>query len=81
MQLTGLWVFYENEDDEVVQEKIIKGETAFIDPRYRTRSLAEKRLVEIMEKCWELKTQDRIDIFEAVRLLRQAVEEVKNSPA
>ena len=62
-----------------MQEKIIKGETAYIDPRYRTRSLAEKRLVEIMEKCWVLKPQDRIDIFEAVRLLREAVDEVKNS--
>jgi hypothetical protein len=69
--LTGLWVFYENEDDVVVHEKLIKGETSYIDPRYRDRSYIDGKLIDIMEQCWEYKPEDRIDIFEVVRLLRE----------
>lgn len=57
------------------QKKLINGETAYIDQRYKDRSYAEKILVEIMEKCWAFKPEDRIDIFEAARLLREAVKE------
>ena len=115
-QLTGLWVFYENEDDGVVQvrlgiaqmnrlystttvmlsssmhvlivfhgtiwlflplpqKKLIKGNTAYIDDRWRTHSFITSKLVEVMEKCWAYKPEDRIDIFEAVRMLRAAKEE------
>ena len=59
----------------VLQKKIIDKEIAYIDPRYRTRSYAEGKLVEIMEKCWAYEADDRIDIFEAVRLLREAAAE------
>ncbi len=30
-------------------------------------------MIEIMEKCWAYAPDERIDIFEAVRLLREAV--------
>jgi len=73
--LTGLWVFYEDEDDTVVSEKIVKGDTAFIDDRYRTRSYIEGRMVELMEKCWIYDMNKRISIFEAVEFLRETVEE------
>ena len=51
------------------------GETAFIDPRFRDRSFAESKLVDIIPLCWKYDPDDRIDIFELVRLLREAVKE------
>lgn len=72
--LTGLWNFYQWEDDEVVQKKIIKRETPYIDPRYRNRSLEEGALVEIMEKCWAFDPDDRPDVFQVVAFLRDAIE-------
>ncbi|KAI2488633.1 protein kinase [Fragilaria crotonensis] len=39
--MTGLWPFYENEDDGFVQKEIVNGKTGFIDKRYRSRSYAE----------------------------------------
>jgi len=75
--LTGLWVFYDTEDDTVVQKRIKKGETAYIDSRYRTRSYAEGVMVEIIEKCWVRNSSQRIDIFELVKYLKKAV--IKNS--
>eukprot|EP00934_Nitzschia_sp_Nitz4_P000348 Nitzschia sp. Nitz4//scaffold42_size132992//14458//16405//NITZ4_003380-RA/size132992-processed-gene-0.26-mRNA-1//-1//CDS//3329551661//348//frame0 len=78
--LTGLWVFYENDDDKGIQKKLIAGETAFIDPRYRTRSFIEGKLVEVMEKCWPYDPNDRIDMFEIVRMLREIDREYKPLP-
>ena len=52
----------------------MKRETAFINDRYRTHSYITSRLVEVMEKCWAFDPKDRIDIFQAVELLRQAKE-------
>jgi hypothetical protein len=49
--LHGLWVFYENEDDSVVQDKILSGE------------YAEQQLVEIMQACWTFDPSQRIDIL------------------
>lgn len=60
-----------------MQDEVIKGKIAYIDPRYETRSFAEQKLVEVMKKCWALKPKDRIDIFQAVRLLREATEQLK----
>jgi hypothetical protein len=57
------------------QKKVIGGKTSFIDPRYRERSFIERNLVEIMEKCWVYEPEDRIDIFEVIRLLREVVAE------
>jgi hypothetical protein len=71
--LHGLWVFYENEDDSVVQDKILSGEKPFIDPKYSTRSYAELQLVEIIQACWTLDPSQRIDIFEVVSRLQHAV--------
>lgn len=73
--LTGLWIFYENTDDEVVSEKIVNGTTAFIDDRYRKRSYIEGRMVELVEKCWTYERDKRITIFEAVDFLRDTVKE------
>lgn len=70
--LTGLWTFYEDEDDSVVQSKVINGKRAYVDPRYKTNSYGEMALVEIMERCWVHDPKDRADIFEVVKFLRKA---------
>jgi hypothetical protein len=71
--LHGLWVFYENEDDSVVRDKILSREKPFIDLQYSTSSYAERQLVEIMQACWTFDPSQRIDIFEVVSRLRHAV--------
>lgn len=60
-----------------VQGKVMKGQRAFIDDRYRNHSYGEGKLVELMELCWIEEPSERVDIFEAVRFLREAVEENK----
>jgi len=62
-------------DEHVVQRKIRHGETPYIDHRWKTRSFAEAKLVEITERCFEYNPAKRIDIFNMVRFLRHAVEE------
>ncbi len=66
---------YEETNDDVVQKKVIAGIHPYVDPRYRERSLAERKLVELMEQCWIYNPDERISIFEAVTFLRDAVEE------
>ena len=63
------------------QSKVNAGKRAFIDERYRTRSYAEGKLVELMERCWFDDPAKRVDIFEAVRFLREAVKQNKNLTA
>ena len=73
--LTGLRPFYQTLDLSEMQEKTMAGETSPIDDRYRTRSLEEGKLVEIIERCWAFDPDDRPTIFEVVEFLRQAVTE------
>eukprot|EP00815_Leptocylindrus_aporus_P011123 CAMPEP_0116059472 /NCGR_PEP_ID=MMETSP0322-20121206/5811_1 /TAXON_ID=163516 /ORGANISM="Leptocylindrus danicus var. apora, Strain B651" /LENGTH=572 /DNA_ID=CAMNT_0003543849 /DNA_START=134 /DNA_END=1852 /DNA_ORIENTATION=- len=75
--LTGLWVYYETDDDKAIHKRAIDRELSYIDPRYRTRSFAEGKLVEIMERCWKYDPDERADIFEVVDFLQKAVEENK----
>ena len=72
--LTGLLVFYTEEDDKVLQHRIMDGDKAFIDPRYRTRN---SKLVDIIQRCWEYDPDLRPDIFEIVKYLREAIEQQK----
>jgi hypothetical protein len=51
--------------------KINNTERAFIDPRYRTRSYIEGKLVEILEQCWEHDPERRVDMFQVVSFLRE----------
>ena len=41
-----------------------------VDPSYQNHTIEERELVNIMLRGWEQDPRDRIDIFEAVRLLR-----------
>jgi len=74
--LTGLMVFHDVQDYGEIQYKIAMGEKAYIDPRFKERSLAEARLVEIIEKCHEYYEEDRPSIFEVVEFLWEAIEDV-----
>jgi hypothetical protein len=67
--------FYEECNYEIIQQRIIHRETAYIDPRWRNHSVAEGLLVDVMEKCWVYDPDERIEIGELVLLLRQAVVE------
>ena len=59
----------------MVQKKLIDGETAYIDPRYKERSFAEKKLIELVEKTWIYDPDERINILDAVAFLKQAIKE------
>ena len=54
---------------------MINGILPYLDPRYKERSYAEEKLVELMEKCWLYDPDERISIFDAVEFLRQAVKD------
>jgi serine/threonine protein kinase len=77
--LTGLLPFYEYQSysgtqvDSVIQDKLLRHERAYIDPRYRSRSSVENKLVEVMEQTWEFDPNGRISIFKVVQALREKV--------
>ncbi len=54
------------------QQGIIDGKRPFVDVRYSNRTLIEKKLVEIMVRCWAPKRQDRPTIFEIVKYMRES---------
>jgi hypothetical protein len=67
--LTGLWPFPFETDSERIQEMAAAGARPDLDPRYRERSLIERRLAEIMDRCLELEPADRADIFQVLQHL------------
>eukprot|EP00546_Thalassionema_frauenfeldii_P013696 CAMPEP_0178920390 /NCGR_PEP_ID=MMETSP0786-20121207/14979_1 /TAXON_ID=186022 /ORGANISM="Thalassionema frauenfeldii, Strain CCMP 1798" /LENGTH=503 /DNA_ID=CAMNT_0020594453 /DNA_START=77 /DNA_END=1588 /DNA_ORIENTATION=+ len=79
--LTGLWPFYENDDDTLVHSRLIAGNTSFIDERYQSRSYGEGKMVQLIEMCWKYKPEERPDIFEIVEFLRIVVEKVEAEDA
>jgi hypothetical protein len=54
----------------IIERNLMQGKRPFVDPRYRTRSYIEGRMVQIMEKCWEYKSENRVSAFEVVEFLR-----------
>ena len=54
-------------------------ERTFLDPRYRTRSSIETQLIAIMERTWEQEPEDRPDIFDVVKFLRNLKKEETDS--
>lgn len=69
--LTGLWPFYTVYDDREIRRRVQAGKLPYVDPRYRTRSYIEGRLVEAMEMVWGYHPADRATIFEVVEHLRE----------
>jgi hypothetical protein len=72
---TGLWPFYDEFSHSTLRKRVMKGEWPYVDPRYRTRSYIENRLVEVMEKTWAYYPQDRASIFEVVQHLQETAVE------
>ncbi len=67
-----MWPFYQYDpDDEAsVQTVLIDNtEKPYVDPRYRTRSLIEGELVNIMEEAWEWDLELRVSIFHVLQRL------------
>ena len=70
--LTGLWSFYYwAQDEQAIIQSVLLGNRTYIDPRYRTRSMVEAKLVELMEKTWVANIHDRISIFGILQRLRE----------
>ncbi len=73
--LTGLWPFYDEEfwhvDYDTIQDAIIEGKRPFVDDRYRKRSFIEQMLIEVMERCWAPRRQDRPAISYIVEILKR----------
>lgn len=72
--LTGLYHFYLDEDEEA-QRKLVRGKRPYIDERWKEHSFAERKLIEIIERCWIHDPESRADIFSVVQFLREAVVE------
>lgn len=49
----------------------MKGKRPFVDARYSNRTMIERKLVEIMVKCWAQERQDRPTIFEIVKYMHE----------
>lgn len=71
--LTGLYPMYETYSHSEVRERFLNHELPYVDPRYRSRSYIEGRLVEIMEKCWAYEPEDRASIFDVVIFLQETL--------
>lgn len=68
--LTGIFPYHDLKNSKEVRNRA-KEEPPYINPKYKTRSYEEGRLVEIMEKCHKINATERVDIFEVVRHLRE----------
>jgi len=69
--LTGLMPFFTVWDRYEISLLIANGTKPEIDSRYKTRSYVEGRMVEIMERAWEVVPEKRVSIFDVVRHLRE----------
>lgn len=74
--LTGLFPYYTVWDTKAVEKVIASGEPPYLDPRWKNKSYIEGRMVEIMERCFADKPEDRASIFEVVLSLRETAEDV-----
>ncbi|CAJ1930979.1 unnamed protein product [Cylindrotheca closterium] len=72
--LTGLDPFPWLHSKEM-QPLVMRGETAYIDPRFWARSKEEGRLAEIIKQCFEYNPDLRPSVFDIVEQLREAVTE------
>ena len=66
--------FYDVEDAEQVKRKVRRGQIPYIDPKWKKRNLAERKIVEAIEKCWEYDPDKRLSAYEILEILREGVE-------
>lgn len=74
--LTGLEPFWEEESWDRMKVRVMQGDKAPIDPRYRERSVADAKLAEVIDWCHEFDPQKRPSIFDVVQFLRDAMKEL-----
>lgn len=72
--VTGLYPYHAFTADEA-KERVAQGLRPDVDPRWRQRSFAERKLLELVDWCWEYQANKRPDIFQVVAFLETAVEE------
>lgn len=72
--LTGSIALPEARNTTEFKERIMNGQKPPIDPRYRETSSAERTIVEVIERCWIYNPEERIDTFEVIEILLDAVE-------
>lgn len=69
--VTGLFPYYELGDSEKeANRKVKQGVHPYVDTRYRNRSVVERELIDVMERCWEFDPDSRVSSFEVVSRLR-----------
>lgn len=71
--ITGLWTYYDQtgDDDDIIQDLVSTGSKPYLNPLYRNHSYIESRMLEIMDKCYVLKPEDRVSIFEILEYLQE----------
>jgi hypothetical protein len=67
----GLWPYYDLLDEEKIQKLTLTGARPYLHPAYRKRSLIERRMTEIMDRCHVLEPAGRPDIFTVLRHLQE----------
>jgi hypothetical protein len=73
--LTGMVPHYHRGSRDEALRLNANGESLpYVDPAFRNSTdLIERRLVEIMEPCYQHRREDRTDIFHVVKHLRETV--------
>ena len=69
--LTGLWPYYTLMTHREVQKTSNKGIKPYLNPAFLSASFIERRMIDIMNQCHELKPEDRISIFDVVSQLKE----------
>ncbi|CAB9518281.1 Probable serine/threonine-protein kinase [Seminavis robusta] len=73
--LTGVYPYFNVEKDKDIQQMVKDGEKPLIDPRYVDSSFAERKLVDVILRCFEYDPELRADINEIRRMLKEAIVE------
>jgi hypothetical protein len=69
--LTGRRVSLEKRDQKQAMIQYAVSANAY----FKTRSFAERKLVDIMTRCWDFDPATRASIFDVVEFLREAIEQ------
>jgi len=72
--LTGIEPYYEKASNEEARAAAAAGKLPYLDPRYRTRSFIEGRLVDAIEMCLRCGRTERASIFSVVEHLRETAQ-------
>lgn len=75
--LSGLYPYYTIRDAKLIESIIANGTRPYLDPRYKRRSFIEAGMYDIMQECFEVDPEKRVDIFTVVRQLRSIKEAVQ----